>query len=111
MRLLPVALVCFLAVPAGAYPDTSLIRHEIRAHMRAFRGCYTAALAKDPDLAGKVTAVFVIGATGDVVESTASGLPGVDACIAREIAKIKFPPAPKSKGPIRISYPFVFQPR
>lgn len=111
MRLLPVALVCAFAGSAGAYLDNSLIRREIRAHMREFRACYTAALKKDPKLAGKVTAVFVIGTTGAVVESRASGLPGVDTCVAREISKIKFPPAPKAKGTIQISYPFVFQPR
>lgn len=111
MRLVPVAVVLALAGSAAAYPDFSLVRREVRAHNREFRACYERALVKDPKLEGRVVAEFVIGRTGAVIESTASGLPGVDACVAKVISKIRFPPAPKSKGTIKVSYPFVFQPR
>lgn len=111
MRLAPLAVVCALAAAAGASPDPSVIRREIRAHMADLRACYAKALEKDPKLEGKVVAVFVIGATGAVTESTASGLPGVDACIARVIGRLKFPPPPAAKGPVKISYPFLFRPR
>lgn len=111
MRLVPLAIVGVLASTAAAYPDKSLIRRQIRIHMAEFRACYTKALEKDPKLEGKVTAIFVIGTTGKVIDSKASGLPGVDTCIANEIRRIKFPPSPASKGPITINYPFVFQPR
>ncbi len=111
MRLLSVAILCALAASAGAYPDLSPIRREIRAHMREFRACYEKALESDPKLEGRVVAKFTIGQTGAVTQSTAEGLPGVDACVARVISKLTFPPAPRSKGSIAVSYPFVFQPR
>jgi hypothetical protein len=111
MRLLPVAILCALAAPAAAYPDFSPLRREIRAHTRQFRTCYERALQKDPKLEGRVVAVFVIGGTGAVIESTASGLPGVDACVARVMSKLKFMRVPRSKGTIKVNYPFVFQPR
>jgi TonB family protein len=111
MRLVPIAIVCALAGTAAAYPDFSPLRREIRAHTRQFRACYERALVKDPKLEGRVLAVFVIGPTGAVIESTASGLPGVDTCVAKVISKLKFAPAPRSKGTIKVNYPFVFTPR
>ncbi|MEO7092442.1 MAG: AgmX/PglI C-terminal domain-containing protein [Polyangiales bacterium] len=111
MRLLPIAILCALGASAAAYPDFSPLKREIRAHMRELRGCYERALQKNPKLEGRVVATFLIGPGGKVVESTASGLPGVDACVASVISRIKFTAPPKSKGTIRVSYPFVFQPR
>ncbi len=111
MRLLPVAIFCALTATAAAYPDKSPIRAGIRAHMREFRGCYEKALEKNPKLEGRVTAKFVIGGTGAVVESTAEGMPAIDACIAGVISKITFPRPPASKGAITIIYPFTFAPR
>jgi len=107
----PVLILCALAASAAAYPDFSPMRREIRAHNREFRACYERALEKDPKLEGRVVAKFTIGQTGAVIESTAEGMPPIDACVAGVIAKLKFPPLPKSKNAITISYPFVFQPR
>jgi outer membrane biosynthesis protein TonB len=111
MRLLPIAILCGVVGSAAAYPDFSPLRREIRAHMRQFRACYERALENNPKLEGKVVARFTIGQTGAVIESTAEGLPGVDACVAGVISKLKFPPVPASKGTITVNYPFVFQPR
>lgn len=111
MRLTSLAILCAATATAAAYPDTSLIRREIRAHLREFHACYTKALADNPKLEGRVVATFTIGPTGAVTRSTAEGLPGVDACVAAVIRTLKFPPSPPSKGPINVSYPFVFQPR
>lgn len=111
MRLLPVAILCALAATAAAYPDLSPIRAGIRAHTREVRACYEKALEKDPKLEGRVIARFTIGPTGAVVESTAEGMPAIDACIARVISKLTFPPPPPRKGSITINYPFVFAPR
>jgi len=108
MRLAPVAVVCLLAATAAAYPDKSPIRRAIRAEMGRFRACYEAALAKNPTLEGTVVARFTIGAKGDVVESTAEGMPAIDPCVARVIKTIKFP----AYGSVmQVSYPFAFAPR
>ncbi len=110
MRLAPLAILCGLAASAGAHPDTSLIRRQIRVHLREIQACYAKALVKEPTLQGRVVATFTIGKTGAVTASTAEGLPAIDACIAGVIRTIKFPPAPPSKGSINVSYPFVFHP-
>ena len=108
MRLAPLAVVCALVTVAAAYPDKSPIRRAIRAEMGRFRACYEAALVKDPKLEGKVVAKFTIGAKGDVVESTAEGMPAIDACIAGVIKTIKFP----AYGSVMVvNYPFAFAPR
>ncbi|MBL0219355.1 MAG: AgmX/PglI C-terminal domain-containing protein [Myxococcales bacterium] len=111
MRLAPLVILCGLATSAGAYPDTSLIRRQIRVHLREIRACYEKALVKEPKLEGRVVATFTIGKTGAVTASKAEGLPAIDGCIAGVIRTIKFPPSPPSKGFINVSYPFVFQPR
>jgi len=110
MRLGPLVVICALVATAGAYPDTSLIRREIRVRMGQFRACYEKELAKHPDLKGSVVATFTIGATGAVTESSATGIPVVEDCVAGVIRAIKFPPPPGSKGSIRVSYPFSFSP-
>ena len=108
MRIAPLAVLCLLAATAAAYPDKSPIRRAIRAQMGRFRGCYEQALLKDPKLEGKVVAKFTIGVKGDVVESTAEGMPAIDACVAGVIKTIKFP----AYGSVMIvNYPFAFAPR
>ena len=110
MRLGPLVMICALAATAGAYPDKSLIRREIRIRMGKFKVCYEKELAKQPGLKGTVVATFTIGATGVVTESSATGMPGVEECVANVIRAIKFSPPPGSKGSIRINYPFAFSP-
>jgi outer membrane biosynthesis protein TonB len=111
MRLYSIAILCALATPAAAELDKSIIRGNIRAHMREFRACYEKALEKNPKLEGMVTASFVIIGNGTVEESTATGLPGVDACVAKAVSRIKFPALPRSKGTVKVNYPFEFRPR
>jgi hypothetical protein len=108
MRLAPLAVVCALATVASAYPDKSPIRRAIRAEMGRFRACYEKALLQDPKLEGKVVAKFAIGPKGDVVESTASGMPAINACIADVIKTIKFP---AYGNVVQINYPLAFAPR
>lgn len=102
------AVVCLLAASAAAYPDKSPIRRAIRAQMGRFRACYEAALVKDPKLAGNVVAKFTIDVKGDVVESTAEGMPPIDRCIADVVKTIKFP---AYGSVVKINYPFAFAPR
>lgn len=111
MRLLSIAIVCALGASAGAYPDLSPIRAEIRAHLREVRACYERALENNPKLEGLVTASFTIVGNGTVKDSTASGLPGVDTCVAQVMSKLKFPRPPRSKGTIKVNYPFAFRPQ
>ena len=108
MRLAPVAVVCLLAATAAAYPDKSPIRRAIRAQMGRFKSCYEQALLKDPKLEGTVVAKFSVGPKGDVVESTASGMPAIDACIAGVVKTIKFP---AYGNVVQINYPLAFAPR
>ncbi len=108
MRLAPLAVVCALATVAAAYPDKSPIRRAIRAQMGRFRACYENALLKDPKLEGKVVAKFTIGVKGDVVDSTATGMPPIDSCIADVIKTIKFPAYGST---MVVNYPFAFAPR
>lgn len=108
MRLAPLAVVCALATAASAYPDKSPIRRAIRAQMGRIRACYETALVKDPKLEGNVVVKFSVGPKGDVIESTASGMPAIDSCIAGVIKTIKFP---AYGNVVQINYPFAFAPR
>lgn len=111
MQLAPLAVVCALVSAAAAYPDKSPIRREFRAHLPQFRACYEKGLEKDPKLEGTVSVKVTIEQTGGVVEATSQGLPPIDACIAGVARTLKFPPMPKGKGPILVSYPLAFAPR
>jgi len=101
--------ICATVSPALAHPDPSIIRGHIRAKMPAFRACYEQALQKDPKLEGKVVARFTILKTGEVVDTTATGIPEINACIVRVVRSVRFPSNPR--GSMVVSYPFVFVPR
>lgn len=93
----------------GPSPDKEIVRRYIHRNRKAIRGCYETALAKIPDLTGRLLVEFTIGGDGKVTATRASGLnPGVEACVASVIAAIEFP-KPTGGAPLKISYPFVFQ--
>ena len=106
------------ADPKGSEPtisgdiDRRLIQSVIRQHVAAYRACYTAALAKLPNLSGKVMLRFTIDGKGVVTDSAivSSTLahPPVENCLALAARRMKFPPTPGA--PIHINYPLVFQP-
>jgi TonB family protein len=81
--------------------------------MNQIRHCYQRQLSRDPGLAGKVTVRFVIGNTGQVqkatVKSSSLGSAAVESCIAERFLRFRFP-APKGKGIVIVSYPFLFSP-
>ena len=76
---------------------------------RAFENCYRQALKRAPTLRGRVELALTIGADGVPTKSTATGISGVDRCVA-EVAKGLVFPKPPGGQPISISHPFVFAP-
>ena len=103
------------AIPAdsGASLPSSDIRNVVTQNQLPIkRLCWQPALDKRPDggaLAARVMATFVIGVSGDVESSSASGaeadFPGLSSCIAGLVKRWRFPP---SSGRTPVSAPFVF---
>ena len=96
-------------VHAGALDRAEIQRVMDRA-MSRIRYCYERALTSDADLDGKLTTLFVIGATGDVINTTrlqSTVTSEVDACVLRVIRSLKFP-TPKGGGQVTVTYPFIF---
>ena len=91
--------------------DKSIIRRYIRKKVAAVRHCYEKALVVDPKLAGRLVLSFQINSDGTVSDVKASGFGNeeVDACVAEQIASIKFP-STNDGSIIKVSYPFNFQP-
>lgn len=104
------------ALPAGEPTvkgalDPALIQKVVRRHLNQVRYCYERALAKTPDLSGKIVVSFVIGRDGGVASATATeGMdPEVDACVVGRFRRMQFP-EPSGGGIVSVSYPFVFAP-
>ena len=92
--------------------DKDVIRRIIRAHITEVRHCYNQGLAKDPNLAGRVSVRFIIGSDGkvsasEVADSTIKD-ESVAKCVAKAVEGWKFPKSPG--GNVTITYPFVFTP-
>jgi hypothetical protein len=111
VRCIAVLLGVALALPAEASSiDKAPIRRRMRANFPKFVVCYEAALAKTPGIAGRVVVKFTLDKDGYVVDSTAQTTPemaAVGACIAKVVAKIRFP---AYGGSVVVSYPFNFAP-
>jgi TonB family protein len=95
----------------GSLPR-EVIRRVIRRHINEARYCYERELARDPDLAGRVTISFVISPDGSVasadVASSTLGSDAVESCLSTAVRRWAFP-APQGGGIVRVSYPFEFQ--
>lgn len=93
---------------AAAYVSPDLIRRVVREHLGEIRGCYEEGLARRPDLAGRVTVRWVIGADGHVTGATITqstlGDSAVEQCIATKITSWTFPLS--GTGAITVTYPF-----
>ncbi|MBW2528940.1 MAG: AgmX/PglI C-terminal domain-containing protein [Deltaproteobacteria bacterium] len=91
--------------------DKGIIRRIIRRHVNQIRYCYERELAKEPNLAGRLSLKFTIGPDGKVttvnVAQPMHG--GVDSCVTRVFRRMMFP-KPEGGGIVVVSYPFVFQP-
>lgn len=95
--------------------DQDIIRRIVRAHVNEVRSCYNAGLREHPELAGRVTIAFMIGANGKVGVSTVQqdtlepADEAVGRCIAKAVKRWMFP-KPKDGATVSVVYPFVLEP-
>ena len=82
------------------------IRSVIARHRPEVRFCYEQALIGRPGLEGRVTVGFQISQDGHVSTSNASGIAGVDTCVAQAVQRWTFPTSP---SPTAVSYPFILE--
>src|SRR5690606_35732929 len=92
--------------------DKEVIADFIRRHIGHILYCYERSLSANPNLFGKVSVRFVIGATGQVEtqkigESTLKEAK-VESCILNKVAQWKFP-TPKGGVQVMVTYPFLFK--
>lgn len=85
--------------------DREVLQRVIRQHMARFKVCYERHLRDHPDAPARPPRVeFRVtadGSTAGVV--VASGDPDLDACLARQLESMRFPPP--AEGEIHITYP------
>lgn len=92
--------------------DREVIADFIRKNIGHILYCYERSLSANPNLFGKVSVRFVIGATGQVStqkigESTLKD-GRVEGCILEKIALWKFP-TPRGGVNVSVTYPFLFK--
>jgi hypothetical protein len=96
-----------LAVHGSLDKDT--IRRIVHRHLNEVKFCYESALAKSPDLSGRVSIRFMITGTGAVQMSAVADStladPAVAGCIAAAVRRWAFP-APDGGGVVVVTYPF-----
>ena len=89
-----------------------VVRRIIRQNFGRFRLCYENGLRRNPNLQGRVSVRFVIGADGAVsnVGNGGSDMPdgGVVSCIMRSFEGLSFP-RPEG-GIVTVVYPIMFSP-
>jgi TonB family protein len=95
---------------SGGYAP-ALVNRILRARASAFRYCYEKALAAWPELAGRLTIQFTIGADGKVSGARVADSdlkdPAVGACVVAAAGRLDFP-APAA-GPVEVSVPLTFE--
>ncbi len=93
--------------------DKHIIRRIVRAHLQEIRGCYNAALVRDPAARGRIVVQFTIGGDGRVgavvIESSEIDDARLGRCVAAKVRSWEFPTGPDA-GHALVSYPFVLQP-
>lgn len=91
----------------------SVIEKVIRAHQSEIKYCYDTELQKNPKLAGKVAAAWVIGPNGSVetasVAETLLNNDSMEQCMIDRIKHWRFP-EPRGGGEVRVTYPWIFKP-
>lgn len=107
-----VNVICRLPVTiadASGYSRDEVMR-VVKRHQSEIRFCYESALQQHPELAGKVTARWVIAPTGDVetaeIAESSLGDPAAEACMLQRVRRWRFP-QPKG-GEVVINFPWVF---
>lgn len=94
--------------PAGRL-HPQVIQRAVREHYGVFRKCYEAALARNRELKGRVSARFVIDRDGNV-SNGGSNLPDEEtiSCVLRAFYDIRFP-KPEG-GIVTVVYPIMLEP-
>lgn len=92
--------------------DREVIAEFIRRHIGHILYCYERSLSANPNLFGKVSVRFVIGASGKVEtqkigESTLKDN-RVEGCILDKVSQWQFP-TPKGGMQVSVTYPFMFK--
>jgi hypothetical protein len=106
----------FQPVETDALVEGGLDKNEIAAviqrHLGEVRYCYEQGLQQKPNLAGRVSMKFIIGANGKVsianVSSSNLGSPSVEGCI-RDRLKTWLFPQPRGGVNVKVSYPFMLR--
>lgn len=92
--------------------ERSEVEAVIQENLSQIRYCYNKALRTNPNLQGKVTSAFTIGADGTVKTSrvAASTLASaeVEDCIKGRVASWRFP-QPRGGGEVAVNYPFLLK--
>jgi Ca-activated chloride channel family protein len=100
------------AVSVSGRLPPEVIQRIVRQNFGRFRLCYENGLRSNPELQGRVSVRFTIGADGNVsnVGNGGSDLPdgNVVACVVRSFGGLMFP-APDG-GNVNVTYPIVFAP-
>lgn len=104
---------CCAATKISDGLSKDLIAKVIRRHASEVKHCYEQTLQQKPDLAGKIAVLFVIDATGavvqaDVAESTIDDA-AVEACVLSRVRRWKFP-EPQGGGIVSVNHPWFFKP-
>jgi TonB family protein len=91
--------------------DRDLVLKVVKRHQNEIRFCYESELNKAPNLSGKVTVAWTIGATGAVetAQIAESGLANeqVESCIVQRVKRWTFP-QPEGGQEVAITFPWVF---
>jgi hypothetical protein len=106
-----VAVVPGHTVTRGCLTQEVVLRVLNRVQNQA-KYCYEKELTRNPNLAGKVTTAFVIGAAGAVqsvnISESTMGSPEVESCLSRVVQRLTFPPC-VGGGVAEVTYPWIFK--
>jgi TonB family protein len=100
---------------AGSSIDKAAVAAEIARARPAIRACYDAELAVRHDARGNIVVEFTVVKEGTVGEallrSSTIGSKSLEECVLVIVRSLRFPPlSPVTTEPVRISYPFAFEP-
>jgi hypothetical protein len=99
-------------IEASAGLPVEVISRIVRQSVPRVRRCYDEGHGRNPNLSGRLTMKFVIGATGSVYEPSFTGdLPDltVATCTRNVLASLTFP-KPEGKAPVTASFSFIMIP-
>ena len=106
----------FTFTPGGDAPRdfaTRDIRTAVESRREQIRTCYVQHPPRSPDALARLTVDWTVQQSGEISESTISGKDAETAlagCIAGALRGVRLPPLAGIKGPLKLSFPFYFQP-